>query len=169
MPPPLPECASALRFRAAPSPRLASTTRAFYPPNRYSRTPRTAAPVSTLRLLTSWLLLTYPVASDLQRGGLCSREMLIVEPLQLQTSSECSFWSKARPAARESCAKHRVLACATRSSGTPLCWQRFYGASRKFHPQLYSQHLHSRHAATAVEIFFSKSQLLSHYKLVQTS
>src|SRR5215831_19321208 len=91
-PPPLPECAPALRFPASPSPQLASTTRAFYPPNRYSRTPRTAAPVSTLRLLTSWLLLTYPVASDLQRGGLCSREMLIVEPLQLQTSSECSFW-----------------------------------------------------------------------------
>src|SRR5262245_19708798 len=78
-PPPFPECAPALRLPASPSPRLASTTRAFYPPNRYSRTPRTAAPASPLRFLTSWLFLTYPVASELQRGWLCSREMLIVE------------------------------------------------------------------------------------------
>jgi len=47
------------------------------------------------------------------------------------------------PATRESCEKHRVFACATRSSGTPPCWQRFYGASRNFHPQLHSQDLHS--------------------------
>src|SRR5215469_18113821 len=64
-----------LRVRSLQAPHVL-----FIRPNRYSRTPRTAAPVSTLRLLTSWLLLTYPVASDLQRGGLCSREMLIVEP-----------------------------------------------------------------------------------------
>src|SRR5262250_386564 len=87
MPPPLPECASALRFRAAPSPRLASTTRAFYPPNRYSRTPRTAAPASPPRLLTSWLFLTYPVASELQRGWLCSREMLSPESPRLPPES----------------------------------------------------------------------------------
>ena len=39
-----------------------------------------------------------------------------------QFAAEYSFWSKARPATRESCEKHRVFACATRSSGTPPCW-----------------------------------------------
>src|SRR5215467_16246883 len=43
-PPPPPQYAPTLRFRATPSPRPASTTHAFYLPNRYSRTPRTVAP-----------------------------------------------------------------------------------------------------------------------------
>src|SRR6516225_12134657 len=63
-----------------------------------------------------------PCHSTSCRCWLCFREVLIAsrEGVLPLTSSECSFRSKARPAARESDFKHRMLGDKTRSRGTPL-------------------------------------------------
>src|SRR5215469_8575545 len=63
-----------------------------------------------------------PCYSTSCRGWLCFREVLIAsrEGVLPLTSSECSFRSKARPAARDSDFKHRMLGDKTRSRGTPL-------------------------------------------------
>src|SRR6516225_8818709 len=63
-----------------------------------------------------------PCHSTSCRCWLCFREVLIAsrEGVLPLTSSECSFRSKARPAARDSAFKHRVLGDKTRSRGTPL-------------------------------------------------
>src|SRR5215831_960200 len=63
-----------------------------------------------------------PCYSTSCRGWLCFREVLIAsrEGVLPLTSSECSFRSKARPAARDSDFKHRVFGVKTRSRGTPL-------------------------------------------------
>src|SRR6516162_6294562 len=89
-----------------------------------------------------------------QRGWLCSCEILIVSLSNFRRHLSVRSGAKHVPLLENLVKNIKCLPRVLVAAGRLSAERQFYGVSRKFHPQLHSQDLHSRPtAATAVEIF----------------